>query len=51
VVKARSLGINDLIDPGFGFTKTVEQNYEVLRQLELFQMLELPVLAGFQENQ
>jgi dihydropteroate synthase len=50
VVKARSLGINDLIiDPGFGY-KTVEQNYEVLRQLELFQMLELPVLAGFQEN-
>ncbi|MFT5251098.1 MAG: dihydropteroate synthase [Flavobacteriales bacterium] len=47
VVKGRSLGINDLIiDPGFGFAKTVDQNYEVLRQLELFQMLELPVLAG-----
>ena len=47
VVKARSLGINDLIiDPGFGFAKTVDQNYEVLRQLDLFQMLELPVLAG-----
>lgn len=48
VVKARSFGINDLIvDPGFGFAKTLEQNYEVLQKLELFQMLELPLLAGF----
>jgi dihydropteroate synthase len=47
VAKARSLGINDLIlDPGFGFAKTIEQNYEVLQKLELFQMLELPILAG-----
>lgn len=45
---ARSFGINDLIvDPGFGFAKTLEQNYEVLQKLELFQMLELPLLAGF----
>jgi len=47
VSKARSLGINDLIlDPGFGFAKTLAQNFEVLSKLELFQMLELPVLAG-----
>lgn len=47
VAKARSLGINDLIiDPGFGFAKTLEQNFEVLNKLELFQMLELPLLAG-----
>ena len=47
VARARSLGINDLIiDPGFGFAKTVNQNYEVLRKLDLFQMLDLPVLAG-----
>ena len=47
VSKARSLGINDLIiDPGFGFAKTLEQNYEVLQNLELFQMLDLPILAG-----
>jgi dihydropteroate synthase len=47
VNKARSLGINDLIiDPGFGFAKTLEQNYEVLQNLELFQMLDLPLLAG-----
>jgi dihydropteroate synthase len=47
VNKARSLGINDLIiDPGFGFAKTLDQNYEVLRKMELFQLLELPLLIG-----
>ena len=47
VNKARSLGINDLIiDPGFGFAKTTDQNYEILSNLELFKMLELPILAG-----
>ncbi len=44
---ARSLGINDLIiDPGFGFAKTLDQNFEVLQNLELFQMLESPILTG-----
>lgn len=48
VAKARSLGINDLIvDPGFGFAKTLNQNYEVLQKMELFKILELPLLAGF----
>jgi dihydropteroate synthase len=43
----RQLGVNDIIiDPGFGFAKTVEQNYEVLQNLEALQMLELPILAG-----
>ena len=47
VALATSMGINDLIvDPGFGFAKTLEQNFEVLNKLELFQMLELPVLVG-----
>lgn len=47
VAKATSLGITDLIlDPGFGFAKTLEQNYEVLQNIELFQMLELPILVG-----
>jgi dihydropteroate synthase len=47
VSKARSLGINDLIiDPGFGFAKTTDQNYEVLQKMALFNLLELPVLAG-----
>lgn len=48
VARARSFGINDLIiDPGFGFAKTLEQNYEVLQKMELFEILELPLLAGF----
>jgi len=47
IEKARSLGINDLIiDPGFGFAKTLDQNYEILSNLELFKMLELPILSG-----
>jgi dihydropteroate synthase len=45
--KARSLGINDLIiDPGFGFAKTMDQNYEVMRKTELFKQLEVPLLVG-----
>lgn len=47
VAQARSLGIHDLIiDPGFGFAKTLGQNFELLNNLELFQILELPVLVG-----
>jgi dihydropteroate synthase len=41
------MGLNDLIiDPGFGFGKTIDQNYEVLSNLGLYQSLDLPVLAG-----
>ncbi|MFC0603938.1 dihydropteroate synthase [Winogradskyella pulchriflava] len=44
---AHNAKINDIIiDPGFGFAKTVEQNYELLNQLELLQMLDKPMLAG-----
>lgn len=40
-------GVNDVIvDPGFGFSKNVEQNFELLGKLEAFQMLNVPVLAG-----
>ena len=47
IQKARSFGISDvIIDPGFGFAKTIEQNYEVLQKLELFSILELPLLVG-----
>lgn len=47
IQKARSFGISDIvIDPGFGFAKTLEQNYEVLHKMELFEMLELTLLAG-----
>lgn len=40
-------GVNDvIIDPGFGFSKTLEQNYRMLRELEVFAMLGRPVLVG-----
>lgn len=43
----RKLGVNDIIlDPGFGFSKTLDQNYELLNKLELFSSLDLPLLAG-----
>lgn len=47
IVAARSLGISDLIvDPGFGFAKTIDQNFELLRHLDIFKTLDLPILAG-----
>ncbi|MFD1163475.1 MULTISPECIES: dihydropteroate synthase [Hwangdonia] len=47
IAAAKQLGIIDLIvDPGFGFAKTTKQNFEVLSQLELFQILDKPILAG-----
>ena len=47
IQKARSFGISDIvIDPGFGFAKTLEQNYEVFHKMELFKILELPILVG-----
>lgn len=43
----RSMGQKDIVlDPGFGFGKTVEENYAVLNGLERMQMLALPVLVG-----
>ncbi len=40
-------GIHDvIIDPGFGFAKTVEQNFELLNHLNYLRILERPVLAG-----
>ena len=47
IAKARHFGLNDIIiDPGFGFAKTLEQNYELLQNLELLQFHDLPILAG-----
>jgi len=43
----RENGIQDIIiDPGFGFGKTVEHNYTILRNMGDFQILELPILVG-----
>lgn len=47
IARARSLGINDLIaDPGFGFSKTIDQNFELLNALEYFKELQIPLLVG-----
>ena len=43
----RQMGVADIIaDPGFGFAKTVEQNYELLARLEAFHALNAPLLVG-----
>lgn len=43
----RSLGVKDIIlDPGYGFSKTVDQNYELLKRVDEFQYLGLPILGG-----
>ena len=42
-----AMGVNDIIlDPGFGFAKTLEHNYELLAHLEDFQEFHLPLLVG-----
>ena len=47
MTRLTELGVADVIlDPGFGFAKTVEQNYELLKNLKYFQGLKLPVLIG-----
>ena len=47
VEQLRSLGHKDIIlDPGFGFGKTVEQNYELLAQMERLAVMGLPLLVG-----
>lgn len=47
ISEARDLGINDLIiDPGFGFSKNIAQNFELMSKLELFKNLNLPLLSG-----
>lgn len=47
VQKLRDLGVKDIIlDPGFGFGKTVEHNYQLMNHLEEFSLFELPLLVG-----
>ena len=47
VQQLRDMGQKDIIiDPGFGFGKTLEQNFAVMRDLEQLSLLELPVLVG-----
>ena len=45
--KLSKMGVNDIIvDPGFGFAKTVEQNFEILSKLEALKILNRPLLVG-----
>jgi len=45
--QCKAAGIQDIIiDPGFGFGKTIAHNFQLLRELEVFQILKYPLLAG-----
>lgn len=47
VAELHLLGVNDIIiDPGFGFSKTMDQNYELMGSLRGFSIFELPLLVG-----
>lgn len=47
VSQLNQLGVNDIIiDPGFGFSKTVEQNYKLMANLKYFDIFELPLMVG-----
>ena len=47
VQRLRDLGQKDIIlDPGYGFAKTLDQNYELLRKQEFLKVLELPIMVG-----
>ncbi len=48
IALAKQHKINDIIvDPGFGFGKTITHNYQLANELELFQAIDFPLLAGF----
>jgi dihydropteroate synthase len=47
VSELRALGVKDIIlDPGFGFGKTIVHNYQLLQKFAIFKILDLPLLAG-----
>ena len=47
VERLKLLGVNDvIIDPGFGFAKDLDQNYELMQRLDEFKVFELPILVG-----
>jgi dihydropteroate synthase len=47
ITVCKSYGINDIIlDPGFGFAKTLEQNYELVRKFKLMHIFDYPILVG-----
>lgn len=47
IKELRELGVNDiLLDPGFGFSKTLEQNYKLMKNLDKFTIFNLPLYVG-----
>lgn len=47
IAELNALGVNDIIiDPGFGFSKTLNQNYQLLGYLKYFDTFDVPLLAG-----
>lgn len=45
--ECKQAGINDvIIDPGFGFGKTIDQNFMLLKNISVFKMLDKPIMAG-----
>lgn len=47
IAHLNSLGVNDIIvDPGFGFSKTLEQNYELMAHLKYFHIFDTPLMVG-----
>lgn len=47
VSQLRLMGVNDIIlDPGFGFSKTVRHNYQLMNRLKEFGLFDLPLLVG-----
>ena len=47
IYSLKQRGLNDIIiDLGFGFSKTVEQNYYLLKNMELFRTLDQPIMTG-----
>ncbi|SMO59421.1 dihydropteroate synthase [Solitalea koreensis] len=47
VTRLKKLGVHDLIlDPGFGFAKNIDQNYELLKHMDEVKIFDLPLLAG-----
>jgi dihydropteroate synthase len=47
IVELKNRGVNDIIiDPGFGFAKNIDQNFVLLKNLNIFKNLSVPILAG-----
>jgi dihydropteroate synthase len=47
IIELKNRGVNDIIiDPGFGFAKNIDQNFVLLKNLNIFKNLNVPILAG-----